>query len=46
MFIWARFYLTNSPRYASYASQPDPEQVFMTDLWQELAAASVRPALL
>ncbi|ORY70789.1 aromatic aminotransferase Aro8 [Leucosporidium creatinivorum] len=41
MFIWARFYLNNSPRYAIYANEEDPEQAFMTDLWKELAAASV-----
>lgn len=41
MFIWARFYLANSPRYATYATEKDPEQAFMTDLWKELAAHQV-----
>lgn len=41
MFIWARFYLTASPRFATYSKQADPEQAFMTDLWQELADEQV-----
>lgn len=42
MFLWARFYLTNSPRYASHAGEADPEQAFMDKLWKDLVAASVR----
>ncbi|KIM94765.1 hypothetical protein OIDMADRAFT_172496 [Oidiodendron maius Zn] len=44
MFIWARFYLTNSPRFLKIqdsGKSVDPEQEFLDYVWAELSKALV-----
>ncbi|ORY69318.1 pyridoxal phosphate-dependent transferase [Leucosporidium creatinivorum] len=37
MFLWLKFYLTESPNFKSFSAEEDPEQAFMTHLFEELA---------
>lgn len=45
MFIWARFYLMNSPRFLKIrdsGKSVDPEQEFLDYVWAELSRSLVR----
>lgn len=37
MFLWLKFYLTESPKFKSFLAEEDPEQAFASHLFEELA---------